>query len=275
MNKATQNIDLSNLFLNILGLKKKEADLSYLTELLLAHHARIPFENISKLFYIKLNKKPNLPDLRQYLFGISNYNFGGTCYPNNYYFFQLLKYLGFDVKICGAEISKPNSHMVIIVNINNSDFLIDVGYGAPLFYPISLDLDEDFILKFGRDKFILKPKDKNSFSKLELVRDGKLVHGYSLNPESRKIEDFDNVINDSFKDESLFMNSLLVSKYVSGKFITIHNFELIESDQRASTVTKIANKEELVNLIHDIFKISRNITSDLIDDLKMTEEAWS
>ncbi|MCF8297718.1 MAG: arylamine N-acetyltransferase, partial [Saprospiraceae bacterium] len=234
MSDQAQNIDLSNLFLSILGLKKKEPDLSYLTELLLAHYARIPFENISKLFFIKINNHKHLPDLRQYLFGISNYNFGGTCYSNNYYFYQLLKYLGFKVKLCAAEIAQPNSHMAIIANINDSDFLIDVGYGVPLLYPISLDLDEDFTLRFGHDKYVIKPRNENLYTKLELIRDGKLIHGYLLNPEKRQIKDFDNVINSSFCEDSIFLNSLIVSKYISGKFIMINNFELIESDPRAS-----------------------------------------
>ncbi len=162
--------------------------------------------------------------------------------------------------------------MVIIVRLNDSDFLVDVGYAAPLLYPISLDLDEEFITAFGRDKFVIKPKDINSQTKLELFRDGDLMQEYLLNHENRNIEDFNEVINDSFRDDSTFMNCLLVSKYISGKYIMIHNFELIESDQRASKITKIKDKTELVNLVQEIFHISKNITSDVIDDLGLEKD---
>jgi len=80
--------------LAILGVARREPSLEALRELLAAHLTRIPFENISKLYYRKRLGLVNLPGIQLYLEGIDKYHFGGTCYSNNYHFHLLLRSLG-------------------------------------------------------------------------------------------------------------------------------------------------------------------------------------
>jgi len=81
-------------YLAILGVARREPSLEALRELLAAHLTRIPFENISKLYYRKRLGLVNLPGIQLYLEGIDKYHFGGTCYSNNYHFHLLLRSLG-------------------------------------------------------------------------------------------------------------------------------------------------------------------------------------
>ena len=67
-------------YLAILGVAPRKPSLEALRELLAAHLTRIPFENISKLYYRKRLGLVNLPPIRLYLDGIDKYHFGGTCY---------------------------------------------------------------------------------------------------------------------------------------------------------------------------------------------------
>jgi arylamine N-acetyltransferase len=64
---------------------------------------RIPFENISKIYYKHKFGMTYMPDINLYLNGFEKNNFGGTCYSNNYYLYLLLSYLGSDAKLCGVE----------------------------------------------------------------------------------------------------------------------------------------------------------------------------
>jgi len=74
-------------YLAILGVVRREPSLEALRELLKAYLTRIPFENISKLYYRKRLGLVSLPPIQLYLDGIDKYHFGGTCYSNNYHFY--------------------------------------------------------------------------------------------------------------------------------------------------------------------------------------------
>ncbi|PLX13441.1 MAG: hypothetical protein C0597_11750, partial [Marinilabiliales bacterium] len=104
-------------YLKLLGLRKQNPGFEYLREIVHAQISKIPFENLSKLLYKKRINLNGLIDFELYLEGIEKYNFGGTCYTNNFYFNQLLEWLGFEVKLCGADMKEPNVHLVNIVKL--------------------------------------------------------------------------------------------------------------------------------------------------------------
>ena len=108
--------DLFERFLHLLGVNRRKPCSGALDELVTAYMMRVPFENVSKLYYMKRYGLRGLPNLEQYLEGIELYNFGGTCYSNNYYLHLLLTYLGYDVMLCGADMFDPDVHVVNIVS---------------------------------------------------------------------------------------------------------------------------------------------------------------
>ncbi len=127
-------------FLHLLGIQRQDPGFETLKELVREFMTRIPFENISKLYYRKHLGLTHLIDFELYLKGIEKYHFGGTCYANNYYLNLLLKWLGHEVKLCGADMSDPDIHIVNIVKIKNREYLVDVDYAAPFAEPLPLDL---------------------------------------------------------------------------------------------------------------------------------------
>ena len=114
-------------YLALLGLKISNPTMEFLTTIVKAHLTRIPFENISKLL-LKKRGLNYIPNLSEYLEGIETHHFGGTCYANNYYLFLLLEGLGYDVKLCGADMKNPDVHLISIVTIDRKGFLVDCGY---------------------------------------------------------------------------------------------------------------------------------------------------
>ena len=263
------------LYLRLLGVKKKKVSLEALSELISAQLSTIPFENISKLYYNRLYKLDHLPSFSQYLNGISENSFGGTCYSNNYYFYKLLKYLGYNAKLCGADMNELDCHIVIIVSINYKDYLVDVGYAAPFLNPIPLYLETDRTIFAGRDEYIIKPRDNKGYSQLEMFRNDICKHGYVVKPVAKRIEDFNKVISDSYNNSSTFFNTLLITKYISGSFVTINNLELIELKQNVSSIRQISDTDELVELIERIFNIPQSITGEILKNIKFSEDAWN
>ena len=114
-----------------------------------------------------------MPILGLFLDGIERFNFGGTCYPNNYYFYQLLANLGYQTKLCGADMSNPDVHLVSMVTLEKREYLVDVGYAAPFIAPMPRDLATDYVVVLGRDRYVLKPQDARGRSRMDL-RGGQL-----------------------------------------------------------------------------------------------------
>jgi len=262
-------------YLAILGVARREPSAEALRELLAAHLTRIPFENISKLYYRKRLGLVNLPDIRLYLDGAEKCHFGGTCYSNNYHFHLLLRSLGYQAKLCASDMKTPEVHALNMIVVDGREYLADTGYAAPLLEPIPRDLATDYEITLGRDRYVLKPQDANGCSRLELYRDGVLRHGYLAKPGPKKIEDFSKVIAGSFAADATFLNSVLLVRFYPGRSVVIHNLTLIESEGDKSTVGALANRNELIATIEQRFGMPREIVSEAVGQLGNLQDAWS
>jgi len=262
-------------YLRLLGIQKQRPDFEYLKKIVRAQLSKVPFENISKLYFYKRINLKKLIDFELYLDGIEKYGFGGTCYANNFYLYQLLSWLGYNIKLCGADMKNPDVHIVSVVNIENREFLVDTGYAAPFTEPLPLDLLENYIINIGNDQYVLKPQNNNKQSQIELYRDGELIHGYKVNPKARNIGDFRKVIENSFEESATFMNALLLTRFDSGNFIVIHNMSIIESSGKVSKKHTIDTIEQLSLVINKYFNIPKSIVMESIDKLQMKKDGWS
>ncbi|MCP4567571.1 MAG: arylamine N-acetyltransferase [FCB group bacterium] len=246
-----------------------------LAELVAAFVTRVPFENVSKLYYMKHHNLRRLPNLEQLIEGIERYNFGGTCYSNNYCLHLLLAHLGYDVMLCGADMENPDVHLVNMVSLEGREFIIDAGYAAPFLEPLSRDLKQDYVIALGRDRYVLKPKDRNGNSRLELYRDGHHKHGYMAKPVPRQIEYFARVIEDSYCDSSTFMNALLLVRFFPDRSLVIHNLSVIESQGMDYHIHQLRDRDELPKVVEKYFSIPREIVSEAIAELGEFGDAWS
>jgi len=64
-------------FLSILGIPREKPHIDALGRIVRAHLTTVPFENISKLYYLRTAGLTTVPDLDRYLDGIERYHFGG------------------------------------------------------------------------------------------------------------------------------------------------------------------------------------------------------
>jgi len=234
----------------------------------------VPFENISKLLYLQRDGIRNIPSLENYLNGIEQFNFGGTCYSNNSFFQQLLVGLGYDARLCGADMNNPDVHLVIRVLLDSREYLIDVGYAAPFDIPLPRDLHEDYVIRSGEDRYVLKPQDSGGRSRLEMYHDGVLKHGYIAKPEARSITEFSDVILDSFRYDSTFMNSILLTRFLEDRFIIIHNLTLTKTCGEVYEQRVLADRDELTQAVDELFGIPAHITAGVVQKLGSFGDAW-
>ena len=256
-------------YLKLLGVNKSEPNFNFLKKIVKAHLIKVPFENISKLLYKKQGMN-YIPDLGLFLEGIERYKFGGTCYTNNYYLFLLLKKLGFEIKLCGADMKNPDVHLVSIVTIDGIEYIVDSGYAAPFLTPLLRDLKEDYLIALGNEKYIIKPKDEFGKTKVEQYTEGKLQHWYTAKPKERKIEDFQNVIEDSYADDAVFMNAVRITKFLENGSLVLKNLSLSETRGNTSSTIKIS-RDEIHSVIQENFGMPSGVVKEaisLLTDLK-------
>ncbi len=257
-------------YLKILGLIQEEPSYEALSEIVAAQVRAIPFENISKLYYRGKKNKPNwsaLPSLERHLDGIERFNFGGTCYANNYYLNLLLKSLGYNAKLCGADMDDPDVHVVNLVTVDDREYLVDAGYTGPFERPIPRDLSEDYELVRGSDRYCFRPQDMNGHTRLDCYRDGVRNHGYVAKPVERGIDFFADVIAKSFSGDSTFMKSVLLRRCFPNRSLMLRNLTLSDSEGSSWKVHKLASREEIPATVEDHFGIPRAIVSEAIAGL--------
>lgn len=275
MAAAKSDKDLLEQLFRLLGCSQRGVSLTALTELVSRFVKRVPFENISKLYYRKRFGQRSLPDLRRYVEGVERLNFGGTCYANNYYLHRLLKHLGYDAALCGADMTNPDVHVVNIVSLEGREFLVDAGYAAPFLQPLPRDAASEQVVVLGNDRYVLHPRDAQGRSRLDLFRNGELRHGYTVKPEPREIDYFAAAIAGSYRPEATFMNALLAARFFDDHAIVIHNLTLMESGGSECRLTSIPGWEALPGVVEEHFSIPAAIVAEAVSDLDEPGDAWT
>jgi N-hydroxyarylamine O-acetyltransferase len=257
-------------YLRLLGVPPRRPGRDALFELTSAHLTRIPFENVSKLYYRRTAGLRGLPDPDRFLDGITRWHVGGTCYSNAFYLNQLLVHLGYEADLCGADMSAPDVHLVNLVTVDGRRYLVDVGYAAPFLEPFPLDLDHDQHIVWGRERYVLKPLDAAGRPRLEVHRDGALKHGYRVNPVPRRIEEFVGVIADSFGDRATFMHALLIARFWPGRSLTLRNLTLVEAQGTDFTLRQIPDPGQLPDVVEEQFGIPAEIARVALDGVDLS-----
>jgi arylamine N-acetyltransferase len=256
-------------YLRLLEVPRREPGIAALAELTSAHLAHVPFENVSKLYHRK-DAGMRLPELARFLDGIERHHFGGTCYPNNFHFHELLGHLGYRVSLCGADMSAPDVHVVNTVDLAGRQYLVDVGYAAPFLSPLPLDRVTDQEVRWGSDRYVLKPRDSAGRSRMEFFRDGCLRHEYHVNPRPRRIQEFERVIAASFEEGATFMNALLLARFFPGGSLTLRNLTVGETREGSTSVTRLPDRDALPAAVERLFGIQEGITRLALEGVDLT-----
>jgi N-hydroxyarylamine O-acetyltransferase len=261
-------------YLRLLEVPHRKPSAAALHQLVDAHLQRVPFENVSKLYRLRRTGLRGIPELGQYLDDIERLRFGGTCYSNNYYLHQLLESLGYQATLCGADMTRPDVHVVNLVGIEGREYLVDAGYGGPFLAPLPRDLPADHEIALGRDRYVLKPRDERGRSRLELHRDGRQRHGYVVKPEPRRIEDFAPAIAASFSESATFMNAVVLVRFFPGRSVVLQNLSLIESEGLSFREQRLGSVERLPAVIEERFGIPAAIAQVALAGLEVSREPW-
>ena len=218
-----------------------------------SHLLNVPFENLD----IHLGRRIELSNGYD---KIVNDKRGGFCYELNGTFFQLLKIIGFDVKLISARVRNKDmgfgpefDHMAIIATIDDAKYLVDVGFGDFTYSPLKIEMNV-----FQNDRtgtFIIKQHD-NEYLVVGKMQQENFLPDYIFTETSRQMNDYIDMCNfHQTSSESHFTQKRICSILTDRGRITISGNNLKKTEDRVITETELENEEEFNKALWAYFKM--------------------
>lgn len=243
-------------------------NLQTLTALQVRHAYNIPFENLNPLLNI-----PTLLDFATLYSKLVNDKRGGYCYEQNLFFMFVLQELGFNVRGISAKVSSSNdfsrrTHMLLLVQIKNEEYIVDVGFGsiAPC-TPLLLHNPEVQVTNYGKYKLIYD--GDNNYTLYSLYNNNhRSLYRFDLQEQSIKDFDVGNWYTSTNYDAH-FKNNLIVSLRTEQGRCTLNDniFTTYYLNGNKKNVT-IQSIEEMKQLLKIKFKLKLNNLPGLDQKLK-------
>lgn len=242
-----------------------EVSFDFLKDLQNGHLGAFPFSNLGVLL------QENLSLGSQVLFErVVTKRRGGYCFEQNKVFSEILKYLGFQCEIVlgrvllNRNIDVPRTHRITRVTMDNSRYLVDVGFG-PLCprEPLLLDSDKpqdqgDAIYRIvqpGQDRYLLQKQETDGWFTLYSFDNGMYTEADCLCGHHYA----------STHPEATFVNNLVISLKSYEDVRLLRNGEFHRVQARDTAITEISSKDHLGAILRQEYGFE--LTSDQLSTL--------
>lgn len=250
-------------YLNRISIQKDlSPDLNTLRELQRLHLYNIPFENLNIHKNVEIILDFDILSKK-----ILNSRRGGYCYELNGLFYHLLKETGFDVKMISARVSSGDGefgqefdHLALIVNINDGQWLADVGFGDSFLEPLKFELD---IVQKDKTGFYRITKHDDQYFRLSKSSNGKeFTDEYLFSSETRQWSDFQPMNKyHQTSPKSHFTQKKICSIATETGRISISNDKLTITENGEKKIIEIKNEEEFDEKLFQHFGIKLSVKS--------------
>lgn len=236
--------DVYTRYLRLLGFDQAPSGLDGLRMLVRRHLFRVPFENVSKLLLFAREGAGRPRTLTEFLDDIEYRDLGGTCHSCNPYFAGLLRHLGYDADLLGADMTKLNQHTCIRVRVDGVPYHVDVGYGGPFREPMRLDrLPHDF--QEGALRYVFDHNRHEGVYEMKVLAGEERRHGYVVHGPARELPFFYDNIHGSFASSQTFMRCLRLVRVFPGRSVELVDRKLTVRTGNEEVQTELESLEEL------------------------------
>ncbi len=243
-------------YLKLLGIQKEPPSVSFLAAIVKCHLAQVPYENISKI--IRFNEiGPSIQSLEEFVGGIADYSYGGTCFTQNIYLNQILNYLGFTSKLICIRRDGFISHVSLRINIDGTNYFVDVGLMSSFSGPFRIHPSESFSMDLGKQRFVFSPKSDLENYSLEIFRDGKMIRGFNSSSLAFSKQDLEIGIRKTFERSAMFMTTLCVHRAFETHSLGIWDRNFYQITDGEYSVRKIQSYAELKSIFSDELNLPR------------------
>jgi len=236
-------------YLRLLGIRTPPAgpaglNEAGLNEIVRRHLCCVPFENVSKLLLLGREGAGRVTTLAEFLDGIEHYDLGGTCYTSNPFLASLLRALGYEADLLGADMSKPDIHTSIRVRLSDAEYHVDVGYGAPFRRAIRLDR-LPWQLEQGCYRFVFERAASPDAYQAGVYSGEQRLHGYIVHPPARDAGFFDPALIESYRPGMTFTSMLRIIRFFDDYAADLQDARLSIHRGGETTSRVLRNMKEL------------------------------
>lgn len=226
--------------------------LAALRDLHAAHVASIPFENLD----VQMGRGVCL-ELDAIHDKLVNARRGGYCYEQNSLFADVLRTVGFAVRLCEARVRlgspalRARTHAVLAVECEGQEWLCDVGFGSEgLREPIALDGTPSY-----QEPWAYRVVPEGRAYVLQSERAGEWVDLYALSLDGCHPVDYE-MANwfTSTHPESRFVRSLTAQRILPHERRTLRDLTLTVTSKAGERVTDI-ERRDLLPTLRELFGI--------------------
>lgn len=221
------------------------------------HLFHVPFENLDIHHGTPINL--NLEKLYQKI--VYNKR-GGFCYELNGLFCEFLNALGFQVRMLSARVFNSASsyygpefdHMALLVNLNQEEYLIDVGFGDFAFAPLKLELNTNQTDQNGTYNIT---QYENGYLRVSRVYDAEQVPKYIFKKDAQPLEAFSTMCHyHQSSPESHFTQKALITKPTTEGRVTLTGNTLKLAERDNTTEKQLIHPAAYTKALEDYFQVS-------------------
>lgn len=240
-----------------------EPNLNTLRKLQKTHLLNVPFENLDIH-----NNVPIVLSVDKIFDKIVNQNRGGFCYELNGLFYELLIVLGYNAIRVSARVYDQNKgygkefdHYAIIVTIDNTKYLTDVGFGEFTFEPLKLQLG--IIQNDERGNYLIDNYE-NGYLRVNKIENGKQAPEYIFKKIERELVEFGEMCSyHQTSPNSHFTSKRLITLPTENGRITITGNTLKIKELESTTEIVLENENEFEKELWDKFKIKKPVANNV------------
>ena len=215
------------------------------------HIATFSFNNIAVLL-----DKPISLDIEDILEKIVTKNLGGYCFEHNALMYEVLKSLGFDVRILMAKVLNnkeadvPRTHRITLLEWENEQYIVDVGFGA-MTAPQVLNIRDTHIKEGYR--MVVK---SNDIYQLEVVKGDDFFSLYRF--DLGQYTQSDCIMGNFYSSQhpsAVFVNNFVISLRLSEVTLSFRNgiYHRINKDERE--ILEVKDVKQLQSIVNNDFSI--------------------
>ena len=242
---------LLQAYFNRLQIPVADPSFELLKSLQKKHLENFSFNNIDVLLNTPLSL--NIEDIVK---KIAIENRGGYCFEHNKLMYEVLNFLGFNVRILVARvlnnqpIDSPRTHRITLLGWEGKNYIVDVGFTAysPT-EPVLIDPNDD-----ANERYKITQKDDNYL--LELKTEKGLFSLYEFNLES--YTESDCVMGNFYSEhhpKAVFKNNFVISLLLPNITLSLRNNSYHRISKEHTKVVEIKNSIQLYYIIKNDFRI--------------------
>jgi len=248
------NTNKFKLYFEKLDIDPSIISLDLLKEIQRKHLENFSFNNISVLL-----KQDISLDIDDIIDKIIVNNLGGYCFEHNKLMYEILKSLGFTVRILIAkvlnnqDIDSPRTHRITLVEWKNNQYLIDVGFGATC-PQVPLNIND---IKNNQDYRIVKNEDNDY--QLELLTKEGYFKLYKFN--LMKYTEADCIMGNFYSStypNAIFINNFVITLRRKEVTLSLRNNTYYMIYKNETKIIEIKNNKQLYLIINNDFNMPLN-----------------